>query len=534
MALLVASCGDSGDGDEATTSRTAAADLGFDAPVLVTNSEGVFQVGTDGKVSRLIAGTVTFAVDDTRGGLLYQVDSGRSGRPGDRSTVVWWIPRGAGAAQELVVPTPASGHRLSLHDSYATAGGFAVLYTRHETEHPVDEYVDSLRRFDVPERQVTELHSQGAFEHGYGEVSVGGELISGTWFDQVGSGCFIFDLGGRSTDLVPRAASDPTREDTVGGCRLSPDGRRLAFVTDDPMGGTVHVWQLDGEEGGGEEARFVVSNDMGRAGILDLSDRWLIVNVERDGLRPAIVFDLDAPDAPSREIPVAGVARLATGPISIGAAVAAPGSDRLTTTETTVGDSASTEDGPSSTTSTLPPFTGPWSDTTATFEITTTAPQIASSGPAPWTAAPLELSALPEVYRLEWAEAGAPSSCPLLAYADLGPEAQEAKIRRAENDRELLIAWDNPDGPGHDHRSDPCSDCGRGVIGLGTIQSTSYVVGPATIAWDDGSFASVAPGHYGIEARIQPAGADCKYRLWSHLGFDHLNYLISQLRKVDT
>ncbi len=530
MALLVVSCGDSGDGDEAITSRTAPVDLALDGPVLVTNAEGVFQVGTDGNVSRLFAGTVTVAVDDTQGGLLYQVDSGRSGRPGDRSTVVWWIPRGTSAPQELLVPAPSSGHRLTLHDSYPTAGGFAVLYTRHESKHPVDDFVDSLRRFDVPERRVTELYSQGAFEQGYGEVSVGGELISGTWFDQVGSGCFILDLDGNSTDLAPRAASDPTREDTVDGCRLSPDGTRLAFVSYDSTGATVHVWRLDE----GEEAQFVVPNDTGRVGIVDLSDRWLIVNVERDGLQPAVVFDLDAPDAPSRGLPVAGVARLAAAPISIGADVVAPGSDRLTTTETTVDESASTEDGRSSTTPTLPPFTGTWADTTTTLEITTTAPQIGSSGPAPWTASPLELSALPEVYRLEWAEAGEPSTCPLLAYADLGPEGQEAAIRRAENDRELLIAWDNPDGPGHDRRGEPCSDCGRGVIGLGTVQSSSYVVGPATIAWDDGSFAHVAPGHYGIEARIQLAGADCVYRLWSHLGFDHLNYLIGQLRTVDT
>ncbi|MDH3680646.1 MAG: hypothetical protein OEV40_11915, partial [Acidimicrobiia bacterium] len=66
-----------------------------------------------------------------------------------------------------------------MHDSYSTPDGFAVLYTRHETEPPVDELVDSLRRFEVPARQVTELYSQGAFEQGYREVSVGGDLISG-------------------------------------------------------------------------------------------------------------------------------------------------------------------------------------------------------------------------------------------------------------------------------------------------------------------------------------------------------------------
>ena len=137
-------------------------------------------------------------------------------------------------------------------------------------------------------------------------VSSARESRSSAPFDQVNSGCFILDLDGRSTDLVPRAASVPTRVDSVAGCRLSPDGRRLAFVTADPTGATVHLWRLDG----GEEAQFIVPSDIGRVGIVDLSDQWLIVNVERDGLRPAIVFDLDGPDAPGRELPVAGVARL--------------------------------------------------------------------------------------------------------------------------------------------------------------------------------------------------------------------------------
>ena len=106
---------------------------------------------------------------------MYQVRSGRSPDIDDRATIVWWIPKGATAPQELLVPAPSAGHLLTLHDTYPTPEGFAVLYTRHETEHPVDQLVDSLRRFDVPQRQVTELYSQGAFEQGYREVSAGAD-----------------------------------------------------------------------------------------------------------------------------------------------------------------------------------------------------------------------------------------------------------------------------------------------------------------------------------------------------------------------
>ena len=100
----------------------------------------------------------------------------------------------------------------------------------------------------------------------------------------------------------------------------------------------------------------------------------------------------------------------------------------------------------------------------------------------------------------------------------------------------MLVVWDNPDGPGHDRRGDPCPDCGRGVVGLGTWQGYGDVVGPATIAWDDGSFANIAtlPSVYGVSARIQPAGADCMYQLWSHVGVEHVEYLIGRLRQVTT
>jgi hypothetical protein len=193
------------------------------------------------------------------------------------------------------------------------------------------------------------------------------------------------------------------------------------------------------------------------------------------------------------------------------------------------GDSTSAETD-TETTATIP-------DTTATTGVSTSTSQPPPSPePPPWLAAPIDLAALPDVYRLEWAEAGEPSTCPFLALADLGPEAEHATIRRAEHDHEMLVVWDNPDGPGHDTRGEPCDDCGRGVVGLGTWPDGANAVGPATISWDDGSFANIdtLPWVYGVSARIHPAGADCMYQLWSHIGSQHVEYLISQLRQVET
>jgi len=323
-------CGEGGSDSTATTAATASG-LQLNQPVLVTGIDGVFQIGTDGTITGLLDGPVSVAVDDARGGLLYQLESGRSREPDDRSTIVWWIPKGAGGAQELLVPAPSSRHLLTLHDTYATPSGFAVLYTRHETDHPVDEMVDSLRRFDVADRQVTELYSQGAIGQGFGDISAGGALISGTWYGGVGSECFLRDLDGRRVDLVPPAAGDPAADEYVGGCRLSADGTRLAFVTTHPERVTVSIRNLET----GEQTEFEILEGDGRVGSIDLSDRALLVNLERDGPLPALVFDLDTPDVSPRQLPIAGVARFTNQPLDIGRQAASPTTSSAKTSSTT-------------------------------------------------------------------------------------------------------------------------------------------------------------------------------------------------------
>lgn len=152
--------------------------------------------------------------------------------------------------------------------------------------------------------------------------------------------------------------------------------------------------------------------------------------------------------------------------------------------------------------------------------------------PAPWEAASIELDDPHEVYAQEWDEAGCPPDCLFLAFAELGPELTGAAIRRAENAGEMLVAWDLPDGPGHDTFGEPCTDCGRGVIGLGTFQSAE-LPGEPNLVWSDGSAAVIEPGLYGHEARLRPAGSGCIYWIWSHLGRDHLLAMIERLRAVD-
>ena len=160
-------------------------------------------------------------------------------------------------------------------------------------------------------------------------------------------------------------------------------------------------------------------------------------------------------------------------------------------------------------------------------------PDTVALGLPPWDEQPLGAEAVAEVAYEEWAESGSRDSCPMLFIADLG-DADGATARRAANEGEMLVAWDLPDGPGHNGDSSPCDDCGRGVIGLGTFPRNSFD-GPVAYTWSDGSEARIRTGpySYGTEAFVRVAGFDCDYWMWSHLGQEHLEYLFSQLRRVD-
>jgi len=162
-------------------------------------------------------------------------------------------------------------------------------------------------------------------------------------------------------------------------------------------------------------------------------------------------------------------------------------------------------------------------------------PEVQQLGAAPWDETPLTVSDVPEVEVSEWEQdAGSPAGCPMLAFEDLG-DADGAVPRRANNAGQMLVAWDLPSGPGHDAYGYPCDDCGRGVIGLGTMSAGSGADLPIAFEWDDGSVARIRSSaiSYGTEALLSVNGFGCTYWVWSHLGDDSLEYLLSQLRRVE-
>ncbi len=336
-----------------TISSTSTAAVQEWPELLVTNDDGVFYVDSAGEITQLVKGRVAYAVDDTRGGLLSQVERGRSGPEGPGSTEVWWVPQGASEAQALVVPTPGEGHDLTLYDAFEHAAGhLQVVYVRSETPaeywawvdcvhennlrecedesvgYPgiVEDLIDRLRIFDVDQRTVGELDWWG-FESGVGEVSTGGGLVSVMTYDQVSSGCVFFDpvSAGPPIERLERGRSAPTvkvpgapqgcepstdHPDCPEACRLSPMGSMLGYSLGSKL---VLVDTTSGEP-------ITEVPTAGDVVGFDLRDDYAVIMLA-DG--PGVLVAVDGNGA-EFEVPVEGIAGFVTAPIDIDVPVMLP------------------------------------------------------------------------------------------------------------------------------------------------------------------------------------------------------------------
>lgn len=297
--------------------------------VLVTGQDGLYLVDSANVATQIVDGNVAYAVDDARGGLLYQLDRGRTwdDEPG-WSTTVWWVPAGSDAPRELLVPERGSGHRISLHDAYATGGGFAIVYTRHEGSIPDVDMSDRLRTYDVQTRTATDLLSVGGFESGIGMISVNAGIVALTSFGQVGGVCEFLDTAGNPR-WIPGYVPEPQCDfGCPSACVISDDGRQMAFhEVHEPPIAEVEITVIATADGATTD-RLAVPQPQAQWSprSLDISGSRLLLNRrEGSGYGRAWVFDLDAPDEPKRELPVAGSATFAEGPIDI------PSPVRLTT-----------------------------------------------------------------------------------------------------------------------------------------------------------------------------------------------------------
>jgi len=307
-----------------------------DSTVLIANEHGVYQVDPDGDVTTLLEGEVAAAVDDTRGGLLFQTHQGRNWEDEeDWSTVIWWVPKGGSSPQRLLVPDPGTDHELTLHDTYRTDTGFVVVYTRHEGytpfEHP-PTMNDRLRTYNVETRSIEELYRVRGYEWSLEQVSAGGELIAATEYQTSGRGCILLDTSG---DAVTRPGV-PTSPDCLVGekfdcphsCSLCGDGSRAAYIDPGQPGAADNDVILVRSTATGEGvARVTIPIDRAELpaylDALSIEGSFLVANRHidhaygLDNFLEALLFDLDNPGAAGHELPISGRARLVETAVDI-------------------------------------------------------------------------------------------------------------------------------------------------------------------------------------------------------------------------
>ena len=130
---------------------------------MVASPDGVVYVDITGEATWLLSAPAAVAVDDTRGGLVYQTESGRTWDEADLNTVIWRIAARESTPRPLLVPSP--GQTLTLHDVVDANGQLLVLYTLHEGHTP-ETAADSLRIYDVASQTISELDRIGVRSQG--------------------------------------------------------------------------------------------------------------------------------------------------------------------------------------------------------------------------------------------------------------------------------------------------------------------------------------------------------------------------------
>jgi hypothetical protein len=291
--------------------------------MLITNEDGVYVATLEGLTSQVIAaspgaidGLITFAIDDTAGGLVFQPHRGPWQYQGDDS-IVYWVPQGAAAAQQLLVPAADQG--LSLEDVTTEAGAIAVYYTRVEGSSSPDTASQTLRRFDVAAQSVDEITQVGGWESGSSPISVGGNSIVS---NGSGEAFFWINFMGLDGELFDSPANPmPDGEfDCFPGCLyyadLSPDGGHVAFgrmasnADGFPIVPQVEVRNV-------ATGAVVMSATLPEAPAsawidsLDLTDEFVLINIVEEGSEYPVarIAEIGPGAAVSYVAPIGGVAR---------------------------------------------------------------------------------------------------------------------------------------------------------------------------------------------------------------------------------
>ncbi len=307
-----------------TTTTTTEPPLAAPPPgsVLITNDGGVFVATLDGVTSQVIAaspaavdGLIDFAMDDTRGGVVFQ-PHGEPWRYTGADSIVYWIPQGAGAHQQLLVPAADQG--LLLEDIAQQGDEVMVYYSRVSGDTP-DTATQTLRRFGLDAKTVAEVSQVGGWESGASPISVGNDTIVVNGMGEGWAWITFMGLDGAGFDSaanpIPDGAFDCVPDCFYYGV-VSPDGTQVAFGRLGPnAGGFPTVPEIEVRNVATGALVMSVSLPevpaVGYIDSLDLVDGFVLINLVEEGSEypVATVVDIASGGLATYSASVGGVAR---------------------------------------------------------------------------------------------------------------------------------------------------------------------------------------------------------------------------------
>jgi|GEM_PF-2037109 len=159
---------------------------------------------------------------------------------------------------------------------------------------------------------------------------------------------------------------------------------------------------------------------------------------------------------------------------------------------------------------------------------------------APWTSAPLAARDAPRSILTAWRQAENREWCAPMAPGSMGA-ASGARGRASRVAGGWVVEFDRSGLPGVDRQGNECDTCGRSVFGIaGTSMAPEELLGDGETppTFSDGSHAIIevsdGDGESVASATFTVAGQGCVYEVWSFLGPEHLEELVSSLRFVES
>ncbi len=157
---------------------------------------------------------------------------------------------------------------------------------------------------------------------------------------------------------------------------------------------------------------------------------------------------------------------------------------------------------------------------------------------APWGAEHLAAQAAPRPLLQAWTRAENQGWCAPLAPATLGA-GEGARARTGSAPGGWSLEFDRRGSAGIGANGEVCTTCGRGAFGItGTAmnaEDAEDLLGPGATVFADGGRIDVQANadEPAAVATVVVPGQDCVYQVWSFLGREHLDELVSGLRLVD-